>query len=228
MTIGATAATPTTINAGAGGLQFLQPVLMSNALTINGNTTPPAALNGSLLFVTGTDTGSGNVRVTIDAYNTTAPQFCGRRNRGTNAAPAPLLLNDTLISFNAFGHDGSAYSGGVGSFGVSAAENWTTASHATYTQFGTTPTGAMTQSQRVRLDQDGALIIDPAGNFPNDGVSQLQVLGKGKFSLGLGVFNATPPAAKPSVTGSRGGNAALASLITALASYGLVLDSTTA
>ena len=36
------------------------------------------------------------------------------------------------------------------------------------------------------------------------------------------------PLAKPTVTGSRGSNAALASLLTALANYGLITDSTTA
>jgi hypothetical protein len=48
------------------------------------------------------------------------------------------------------------------------------------------------------------------------------------LSGGIGAFGSAPPAAKPSVTGSRGGNAALASLITALASYGLITDNTTA
>lgn len=43
----------------------------------------------------------------------------------------------------------------------------------------------------------------------------------------LGFYGATP-VTKPAVTGSRGGNAALASLITKLASLGLVTDSTTA
>ncbi|MEE4598213.1 hypothetical protein V2J94_41330 [Streptomyces sp. DSM 41524] len=43
----------------------------------------------------------------------------------------------------------------------------------------------------------------------------------------LGFYGATA-ASKPAVTGSRGGNAALASLITALATLGLVTDSTTA
>lgn len=43
----------------------------------------------------------------------------------------------------------------------------------------------------------------------------------------VGFFGATP-ASKPSVTGSRGGNAALASLLTALATLGLVTDNTTA
>lgn len=43
----------------------------------------------------------------------------------------------------------------------------------------------------------------------------------------LGFYNATP-AVKPAVAGSRGGNAALASLLTALAGLGLLTDSTTA
>ena len=47
----------------------------------------------------------------------------------------------------------------------------------------------------------------------------LTVVGK------LGINGSTPPN-KPTVTGSRGSNAALASLLTALASYGLVTDST--
>ena len=43
----------------------------------------------------------------------------------------------------------------------------------------------------------------------------------------FGVF-ATTPATQQTVTGSRGGNAALASLLTALAAYGWIVDSTTA
>lgn len=45
---------------------------------------------------------------------------------------------------------------------------------------------------------------------------------------GLVGFNGAAPLAKPTVVGSRGGNAALASLLTALASYGLITDSTSA
>lgn len=47
------------------------------------------------------------------------------------------------------------------------------------------------------------------------------------LGTGLGFYNAAA-AAKPSVTGSRGGNAALASFLTALATLGLITDSTTA
>jgi hypothetical protein len=41
-------------------------------------------------------------------------------------------------------------------------------------------------------------------------------------------FYGTSPQTKQTITGSRGGNAALASLLTALASTGLITDSTTA
>lgn len=41
-------------------------------------------------------------------------------------------------------------------------------------------------------------------------------------------FNGATPTAKPTITGSRGGNAALASLLSALDTLGLVVDSTTA
>jgi len=43
----------------------------------------------------------------------------------------------------------------------------------------------------------------------------------------IGFYN-TAPIAKPTVTGSRGGNAAVASLLTALANLGLITDSSTA
>lgn len=46
-------------------------------------------------------------------------------------------------------------------------------------------------------------------------------------TTGIGFFN-TAPIAKPAASGSRGGNAALASLLTQLAALGLITDSTTA
>lgn len=53
----------------------------------------------------------------------------------------------------------------------------------------------------------------------------------GNIGLGSGVstigFYGAAPAAKPTITGSRGGNAALASLLTQLATLGLIADSTT-
>lgn len=47
-------------------------------------------------------------------------------------------------------------------------------------------------------------------------------------STGLGAFGTAPVTVKPTVTGAKGGNAALASLLTALAAFGLITDNTTA
>jgi hypothetical protein len=58
----------------------------------------------------------------------------------------------------------------------------------------------------------------------------LYVGGALKFKVGAsGVgFNGSAAMAKPTITGSRGGNAAVASLLTQLANYGLITDGTTA
>jgi hypothetical protein len=70
--------------------------------------------------------------------------------------------------------------------------------------------------------------------FSRSGTPQFRILSSGLIQqtstqfTGTTGFNNTAPVAKPSISGSRGGNAALASLLTALAAYGLVTDTTTA
>lgn len=62
-----------------------------------------------------------------------------------------------------------------------------------------------------------------------DGTAQLTADGDGvTVNQGIGFFNTAPVGVKPTITGSRAGNAALASLLTSLASLGLITDSTTA
>lgn len=80
---------------------------------------------------------------------------------------------------------------------------------------GSTVTFRVTTSgnaTRFGVNNDGDCQI--AGDLNHDGA-------------GVG-FYGTAPVAKPAVTGSRGGNAALADLLTDLASQGLITDSTTA
>jgi hypothetical protein len=47
-----------------------------------------------------------------------------------------------------------------------------------------------------------------------------------QIGLGFAAWGSTPPSSQPTVTGSRGGNAALASLLTTLAATGLIIDGT--
>jgi hypothetical protein len=58
-------------------------------------------------------------------------------------------------------------------------------------------------------------------------IASLNGFGSLQVAASFGVWNHAAPGSQPAVTGAKGGNAALASLLTALASYGLVTDSTT-
>ena len=104
--------------------------------------------------------------------------------------------------------------------------------HITLTTSAGTQTGVSWSATLAAsgLDEWTAQTIGGSGS---DGTSTLEVTHTGssglagvQFNCPVG-FNSTAPIAKPTVTGSKAGNAALASLITALASLGLVTDSTT-
>lgn len=80
----------------------------------------------------------------------------------------------------------------------------------------------------------GTAFVQPglSAAAPDYGVAELRnAVGAARVSAGGAAdgvgFHGTAPIAKPTVTGSRGGNAALASLLTALANYGLIVDGTT-
>lgn len=68
------------------------------------------------------------------------------------------------------------------------------------------------------------IVSDPLGT-PSNAI-RFQSGGSTLFEGSVG-FHGSAPIAKPTVNGSKGGNAALTSLIAALASYGLIQDSTT-
>ena len=72
---------------------------------------------------------------------------------------------------------------------------------------------------------DGSSAVD--ANIHRSGVGAIKTDGAWEIGGNVG-FYGTAAQAKPTVTGSRGGNAALASLLTALAGLGLITDSSTA
>lgn len=96
-------------------------------------------------------------------------------------------------------------------------------------QIGTMASGSMTTA--VQVGHNGSTgFIQSYNNVA--GVFSPLALGGSAISVGnsgqqVGFMGATP-VSRPTVTGSRGGNAALASLLTALAALGLVTDSSTA
>lgn len=134
----------------------------------------------------------------------------GYRANGTDASPTATTNTNILFDFSSYGHNGTAFA----------------------------PAGV------VRFQQDGAIsgsncpssvsIIgrDSSGNA-NTGIT-VRASGTTEIKLALahqgstlGFYNTTPTT-KPTITGSRGDNAALADLLTKLAGLGLLTDSTTA
>ena len=100
-----------------------------------------------------------------------------------------------------------------------------------YLYLGATANASNTGMGAMVLADSGTLIQFGKGSDGADSLSTVflsfNASGAAKFNGNVG-FNGTTAIAKPTITGSRGGNAALASLLTALASYGLITDSTTA
>lgn len=63
-------------------------------------------------------------------------------------------------------------------------------------------------------------------SFVVNGGGAITTCASAAFTNGIGLFGTATLGAKPTVTGSKGANAALSSLLTALASYGMITDST--
>ncbi len=125
-----------------------------------------------------------------------------------------------------------AVTDGIGnvSLGHTAGRAFTTGTYNTAVGYGTGYTGATTAtisgSVCIGTNSSGTAAQATADNQFVLGTSShdVQVPGTLKVTGNVGFYN-TAPAAKPTVTGSRGSNAALASLLTALAGLGLLTDS---
>jgi hypothetical protein len=74
--------------------------------------------------------------------------------------------------------------------------------------------------------QNGQLVLDANGLAPLDSPAFTGSLSLGAVSSRLGFFGAVGET-QPVVTGSRAGNSALASLLSALAGLGLIIDAST-
>jgi hypothetical protein len=92
------------------------------------------------------------------------------------------------------------------------------------------PGGVTDVSRHLALygNNNGMNITAGFMNLVASGTAILQLSGTGATINGNVGFHSTPAIAKPTVTGAKGGNTALASFLTAMAAYGLITDSSTA
>ena len=108
-------------------------------------------------------------------------------------------------------------------FSVGSVARWEIGKNATVEGGGGTQTGS---DFEIRAISDNTLAVNATITITRAN-GNVQLPGSLRINGNVGFYN-TAPVAKPTVTGSRGGNAALASLLTALAGQGLLTDSSTA
>ena len=158
-----------------------------------------------------------------DCNATNSPGVGGLAQRTGSAA---LQSGDYMMSVFAWGWDGASYAPSAG-FQMFCDGAVATNSVPGRLSISTKAVGSTTMIERMIVNNAGNLLLGTT----TDGLtaSGSLAIAKDLAHRGtlLGFYN-TAPAAKPTVTGSRGGNAALASLLTALAGLGLLTNSTSA
>lgn len=174
--------------------------LGASGLTVN---VPVAAT-----FAAGATLSAGNL-----AFGTTGQKVTGDLSNATHANRV-LFQSSTTNGATALGvlPNGSGTIGQIFFYGGSDPDN---AGHLTLRSTGVIDTnkvgGGTSPTLTLRAGGNTGLSIDPTAGA-------VTVAGS------IGFYGATP-GAKPTITGSRGANAALASLLTALATLGLLTDS---
>jgi hypothetical protein len=123
---------------------------ITNAGNVGIGTTSP----GSLLNLSQ----NGSTQLLNDGFSDTtgtAPQFVFRRARGAQVAPTALLGGNLIGLISGRGHDGTDFTVTRASIAIAAAQNWTTTANGTNIRFSTTENGTTTNTERVRILDNG-------------------------------------------------------------------------
>lgn len=119
---------------------------------------------------------NGNLEITTDnvatpfslsAYSTNAGQgasFFAKKYGGTKASPAAVSSNTPILALFAQGYTGSSLSGAVGGIRIMARENFTPTANGTHIVFETTAIGATSRTEKMRIDNDGGILINTTSN----------------------------------------------------------------
>lgn len=181
--------------------------------------------------------------VTASATAVASPNLIWMRSRGTINAPTAAISGDRVGAITAQIHDGTGRAtGAILLFNIDGTVSLGVAPTTMTLQLANAA-GALTE--RIRADKDGnvgfstaqfgsgSLVLGiadattaPTTNPTGGGVLYSDA-GAGKWRTSAGNVVTFAPSTVPNITGSRGGNAALASLLTELANLGLITDSST-
>jgi hypothetical protein len=88
-----------------------------------------------------------------------------RKARGSSTSPSAVQSSDGLGAFGFRGYGATGFSSGSRAFvGAIAAENWTDAAQGAYMTFNTTSNGTASGTERLRIDNDGNVLIGKTTN----------------------------------------------------------------
>jgi len=135
------------------------------------------------------DTTDGfNDPVNFESYGTAGANIILRFAKGTYATPTAVSVNNLMGSIGVRGYDGTTFSGG-GRAGIYmyAAEDFTPTAQGTFLDISTTPIGAATRVERIRVHNDGNVVIGATCNS----CFKLDVNGTGRFTSTLLVGGTT-------------------------------------
>jgi hypothetical protein len=91
--------------------------------------------------------------ITLQATN--QPNVLGKRHNGTLTTPTAVVDGDDLLSLQAAGHTGSAFTGVRSSIRFEATQNWTTTNNGSRIKFLNTPNGSTNLTERMVINQNG-------------------------------------------------------------------------
>ncbi len=136
-------------------------VIARATTSINKNTAAPIADTTDVLKIVQADAAIS--RASIYAYGTLGA-LSFKRTNGTQAVPTATTTNDILGAFGGFGYETTTpgYTLGAPQIRFVATQAHTNAAQGNLISFFTTPNGAITNNERVRIDQSGFVSIGPA------------------------------------------------------------------
>jgi hypothetical protein len=89
--------------------------------------------------------------------------------RGSSGAPTAAQTGDAFNVFSGRGYGTSQFpTASTGNIGIYAAENFTNTSNATYVSIKTTPTGSVTNAERIRVNSTGNILINTTTDNATD------------------------------------------------------------
>jgi hypothetical protein len=188
---------------GTGAITLSGSVVMSSGFSAGGDSAITGQLSGVTTLTASAVTTSGLLTMTAAASRIVPGATSWSVRNNANSADNFLVIDSGLVTVRlALAGPGTVASAGDVRLANTAAVSWRNAANSNNLQLITTTSDNW--------------------QFIANGTQALQI-----GASGIGFYN-TNPSAKQTVTGSRGGNAALASLLSTLATLGLLTDSTTA